>query len=134
MKNTFRIIGMAMMAVFLSLSLAACGSDDEPSDPETHDKNLVGTWVSSYETEDYVESTTVEFKANGSFRLDFYYKDDEETEKGWVKGNWETEEGLIHVSITGSSDNMGYDEVEFTSSYYIKGKKLYLDGEEFTRK
>lgn len=134
MKKTFRIIGLALVAVIVTLGFAACG--DDPADPESHDKNLVGTWVSEYSDEDYIERTTLEFKSNGSFRMDFLYEDEEETEKAWLKGEWETNNGYVYVyvDITSSSDNMDYPEDEIRSKYKVQGKKLYLDDEEYTRK
>lgn len=133
MKKTFRIIGMAMMAVLLSLSLAACGSDNEPADPETHDPNLIGTWVHEDSGDYWSEKTEVTFKKNGRWELQESYWDEDGKEKYWSKGNWETAGNTLYLEQTSSSDGKD-DGKTFSMHYSVSGKTLYIDDEEFTRK
>jgi hypothetical protein len=45
--KTFRLIGMAVMAVLMCVNFAACSSDDDPTEEPTTDlsKIIIGTWV-----------------------------------------------------------------------------------------
>lgn len=66
--KTFRMIGMALVAVLMCVSFVACGSDDD----EPEGASIIGTW--KY-TSSYDGNGTFTFKSNGSLVWD----DGEET-------------------------------------------------------
>lgn len=136
MKKTFRMFGMALMAILLAVSFTACGDDDddEPADPATHDQELIGSWTYHYEDSDWWETTDITFHANGEFEVNETYWDEEDgKESYWAVGEWETDNGYLTLLVTKCSDR---DEIGETNegSYYIVGNQLRFDGTTFTRK
>ena len=94
--KTFRLIGMALLAVVMCVNFASCSSDDDSTEEDVTDlsKIIIGTWVQDgdddimviksdgtvtwYDNEtDYKNKETssiYHWKVNGEW-LKFYYKD-----------------------------------------------------------
>ena len=52
--RTLRFIGMAIVAVIMSVNFAACSDDDDEDNNGNNGNNpLVGTWIDSYGEGDY---------------------------------------------------------------------------------
>lgn len=115
MKKTFRMFGLLMMAVILSLGMSACSDDDGPADPATHDPDLVGLWAKRNDSDN-----TILFEENGSFKNE--YEDDGDVE--WVKGKWSTSEGALTLHVT--SSNFQNPIKEMKVYYQISNETLYL--------
>lgn len=47
--KTLRLIGMAIVAIMMSVNFAACGDDDEEEDNRPLAEKLIGHWVLTYE-------------------------------------------------------------------------------------
>lgn len=47
--KTLRLIGMAIVAIIMSVNFAACGDDDEEEDNRPLAEKLIGHWVLTYE-------------------------------------------------------------------------------------
>lgn len=47
--KTLRLIGMAIVAIIMSVNFAACGDDDEEEDNRSLSEKLIGHWVLTYE-------------------------------------------------------------------------------------
>lgn len=42
--KTFRLFGVLLMAVMLSINLTSCGDDDDDNNPSNYSELIVGTW------------------------------------------------------------------------------------------
>ncbi len=138
MKKTFRILGMALIAMIVSISFNACSSDDDddasPADPSTHDRALIGTWVSYEEGSDWWDKTEVTFKSNGNFRIDNTYYDEEDgKDTYWCSGEWYTNNGNIYMEIQKSSEREDVGQIE-SGPYYISGNRVTFDGVTYIKK
>ncbi|WP_044266488.1 hypothetical protein [Bacteroides timonensis] len=71
--KTLRLIGMAIVAVIMSVNFAACSDDDEE---ETPTNPLIGTW--------YEEPDT-----NGNYMVSTYNADGTGSEKEYYQGKFE---------------------------------------------
>ena len=47
--KTLRLIGMAIVAIIMSVNFAACGDDDEEEDNRPLAEKLLGKWILVYE-------------------------------------------------------------------------------------
>ncbi len=81
MKN-IRLVGMALLALFMSVSFSACVSDDDENQPSSNP--LVGTWeMTDIDGDNYI----LELKADGSYyQAEFYGKT--ENIKRYEKGTY----------------------------------------------
>lgn len=119
MKKTFRLFGLLMMAVILSLGMSACSDDDGVADPSTHDPELVGLWAEKGDS-----NNTFLFESNGTFKNQY----DEDGDIEWVKGKWSTSDGKMVVKVTSSNFPIPEREKELHLYYRIDaGNTLYVD-------
>ncbi|MDE5957685.1 MAG: copper resistance protein NlpE [Muribaculaceae bacterium] len=133
MKKTMRMIGMTLVAIILSLSFTACG-DDEADEPETHDSSLIGTWECVENETNFTEVTTVTFKSNGTYTCKIVWTGDD---AGVINhsGTWTASNNILTITFEKTDD-----PEEFTIGaveripYYIKGKVLYIDDIQYTKK
>ena len=145
--KTFRLIGMALVAVMLSFAMSACSDDDDEYMKELEKKYsqlIVGKWF-NFTPE---VSAFLDYKADGSYSVAAYHQ-----ENGWVispagqyrlKGNLLTlineilaEEWLTEVEITEDKlifkANSAYDNSSDQIHYRVKeqfditGKYAYLN-------
>ena len=68
--KTFRLIGMALLAVVMCVNLASCSSDDDEEETSSEYKLLLGTWErSGYDTSNggFNWSDTYSFKSNNTY-------------------------------------------------------------------
>jgi len=106
--RTLRIIGMAVIAVIMSVNFTACGDDD---DFNTDD--LVGLWEgeSSYILEkedgevvyDDSEELSQRFKLNSDGTAISYYK----SGSSWMvegEGTWSYKDGKLYTQVDGEED------------------------------
>lgn len=49
LMKTLRLIGMAIVAIIMSVNFAACGDDDDEEDNRPLAEKLIGHWVLTYE-------------------------------------------------------------------------------------
>ena len=70
MKNS-RLVGMALLALFMSVSFSACGGSDD-DEPQPSSNPLIGTWeMTDIDGDNYI----LELKADGSYyQAEFYGK------------------------------------------------------------
>lgn len=102
MKKTFRLFGLLVMAIVMTISFSACSSDDGPADESNHDPDLVGLWAEKYDSDN-----TMLFEKNGKFTNE--YDDDGDVE--WVKGKWSTSDGFLTLKVSSSSSPVRVKEV-----------------------
>ncbi|SEN33137.1 TIGR03066 family protein [Prevotella sp. ne3005] len=117
MKN-IRLVGMALLALFMSVSFSACGGSDD-DEPQPSSNPLIGTWeMTDIDGDDYI----LEFKADGTFyQAEFYGK----TEKVKIsyKGTYKI------LSVSGNTY-----EVSFISKEKQKmSGEIVTDNETVTR-
>lgn len=142
--KTFRFFSMVLMAVLLSVGLAACSSDDD--DDNGYSTAIVGTWsqqnASGYSMEltfnsdgtcselTKLESTTAKMRYDGNYKVKGDKLTINWTEKfGWnfLTGKWmnldtDTETVVITISITNNKMtflSMEGEEAQ-TQTVYIK--------------
>ncbi|MDE6329452.1 MAG: hypothetical protein K2L83_01940 [Muribaculaceae bacterium] len=133
MKKTFRLIGMAIMAVLFSVSLTACGHDDDPDDPTNHDRDLIGTWTHTESGNYWTETASVTFKTDGTYTDVIEYSAGNNSESWTASGTWSTNNGILTICMLESSDPDDEDDLGESESvrYKVEGNKLYLyDGGE----
>lgn len=133
MKKTMRMIGMTLVAIILSLSFTACG-DDEADEPETHDSSLIGTWEYVEVEAEYTDVTTITFKSNGTYTCKFV-STGAYPEVSNHSGTWTASNNILTITIEKADDEEDFPigSVE-NIPYHIKGKVLYMDDIEFTKK
>ena len=85
--KTFRMLGMAVVAIMMSLNFVAC-SDDEKADD--YADLIVGTWV-----EDGYYAYTHTFNKNGSYT---YQDEDEEAQP--MTGTWKVAGDKLYISVS----------------------------------
>lgn len=144
MKKTFRMVGMALIALLMAVGLAACSDDkeDEPDiDSELLDMELVGTWSTGKVEESWGwYEDTFTFKKNGSCELtEQFYDEDEGRGKATHKYVWMADGSRVTLTCTYCPSDDPYDSCvgdTETFSYSIRnnGKELRLNGETFYRK
>ena len=140
MKKTFRIIGMLLVAVMLSVGMAACGDDDgDVTPPEipagaTIDQQLVGTWTYHYDYGTLKEDVTLTFNANGTYRGTAKGIDDDGPFDEWAEGQWYVKDGFIYANVTNHIDKTEVDPRFERDAYRVDGNQLYLDGDVYTKK
>ncbi|MDE6231567.1 MAG: hypothetical protein K2M37_08120 [Muribaculaceae bacterium] len=130
MKKTFRLFGLLMMAVILSLGMSACSDDDGVADPSTHDPELVGLWAEKGDPDN-----TILFESNGTFKNEF----DDDGDIEWVKGKWSTSDGEITLRVTSSNfpnhikEVQGYYKVVNGNMFYLSENSSFVNAEVYIR-
>ena len=109
MKKTFRLIGMAIIAVLFSVSLAACSDDNEPDDPDNHDRNLIGTWVTKDSGTNsgvsWTDEISLTFNTDGTYSEKAELVFGNESEVWTASGVWSTKGNVLTVTMLESSDS-----------------------------
>ena len=142
MMKTFRMIGMALVAVVLGFAMSSCEKDDDVDvDPyKDYPQLIVGKWF-NFTPE---ASVFVNFSADGTYNTIGY--DNSEGSLGWqtvqgqyeLKGNiftWSfpSRELVVEIEVTANKmimrSSMG-DKVHYRvkESFDIKGNYTYLNG------
>lgn len=152
MKKTFRMVGMFMMAVMMSLTFVACGDDDDdkdvPVDPSNHDTELIGKWVydasgTDEDGVDYKDYGSLDFDADGTFEQYDSWEETYagETYKGSVKawGSWTAEDGVATVVYAGYEGDIDPEDAPelntaYTATYDVQGSVLNWNGDLYTKK
>ena len=139
--KTFRMIGMALVAVMLSFTMSSCDNDDDEVDPyKDYPQLIVGQWF-CFTPE---SSMFLNYKADGTFNWTGWDK-----EAGWllesgeyqVEGNKLIWSGTMHPSLTNSDEliltedrmvlkSQDYSEktnYRVKTSFDIKGNYSYLN-------
>ena len=62
--KTFRLLGMAIIAILISLNFASCSSDDEGEETNSEYKLLMGNWE---DVRDSSSINTYSFKSNSTY-------------------------------------------------------------------
>lgn len=133
--KTLRFIGMAIIAVIMSVNFAACSDDDE-EDNKPNSEKIVGQWILTYE-EGYITDPTypednqewshapkdeIEYLGNLTFRADgTFVESDLDNSELW-SGKWKLSNNLLTLT--------GGDEVEDTSELKVlevSANKLVLE-------
>ena len=138
--KTFRMIGMALVAVMLSFTMSSCDNDDDEVNPyKDYPQLIVGKWF-NFTPE---ASVFVNFSADGTYNTIGY--DNSEGSLGWqtvqgqyeLKGNiftWSfpSRELVVEIEVTANKmimrSSMG-DKVHYRvkESFDIKGNYSYLN-------
>ena len=116
--KTFRILGMALVAVMLGFAMSACSDDDDDYSKEVekeYSRLIVGKWF-NFTPE---VSAFMDYKADGSYSVAAYHR-----EKGWIispAGQYRLEGNqLINVVVNpdGSTKEL-VTSVEITEDEFI---------------
>ena len=138
--KTFRILGMALVAVMLSFTMSSCDNDDDEVDPyKDYPQLIVGKWF-NFTPE---ASVFVNFSADGTYNTIGY--DNSEGSMGWqtVQGQYElkgniftwyfpSREVVLEIEVTANKmimrSSMG-DKVHYRvkEQFDIKGNYTYLN-------
>ena len=140
MMKTFRMIGMALVAVVLGFAMSSCENDDDVDPYKDYPQLIVGKWF-NFTPE---ASVFVNFSADGTYNTIGY--DNSEGSLGWqtvqgqyeLKGNiftWSfpSRELVVEIEVTANKmimrSSMG-DKVHYRvkESFDIKGNYTYLNG------
>lgn len=93
--KTFRMIGMALVAVMLSFTMSSCDNDDDEVDPyKDYPQLIVGKWF-NFTPE---ASVFVNFSADGIYNVIGY--DNSEGAMGWrmLQGQYELKDNILFTS------------------------------------
>ncbi len=64
--KTFRLIGIAIMAILISVNFASCSSDDDEEEETNNEyKALLGSWQMSEQDGDILVTSSFIFNSNG---------------------------------------------------------------------
>lgn len=138
--KTFRMIGMALVAVMLSFTMSSCDNDDDEVNPyKDYPQLIVGKWF-NFTPE---ASVFVNFSADGTYNTIGY--DNSEGSMGWqtVQGQYElkgniftwyfpSREVVLEIEVTANKmimrSSMG-DKVHYRvkEQFDIKGNYTYLN-------
>ena len=139
MKKTFRLWGMAMVAVLLSAGFAACDNDDDddyfnPVGFDRIDDALLGTWQYTSSGNGWSDTETITFYSDGTYYETDVETDGRGTESSWEKGRWNTNvtSNQVKFTITDSSDRSDIGDVD-VESYVVSADVLTLDRKNYTR-
>ena len=139
--KTFRMIGMALVAVMLSFAMSSCENDDEVDPYKDYPQLIVGKWF-NFTPE---ASVYMEYKADGT-----YYQLGTTSKNGWIErvGTYEVKGNKVNGIVTNmdntpdvveivelSNDKFviktNYSEIEthyrIKESFDIKGNYSYLN-------
>ena len=120
--KTFRMIGMALVAVMLGFAMSSCDNDDDENYQFTYENPykdypqlIVGKWFNFMPE----VSAFMDYKADGSFSIAAYYQ-----EKGWLispAGNYRLEGNqLINVVVNPDGSTKEYVTlVEITEDKFL---------------
>ena len=106
--KTFRMIGMALFAVFMCVNFISCSSSDNEEDEPASTNMLIGTWnkVAEFKRTEYADGSYKENESNSDnhFRLVFKSNNKGESyeyENGkWIKENdftWELNGSKLYM-------------------------------------
>ena len=107
--KTFRMIGMALVAVMLSFTMSSCDNDDDEVDPyKDYPQLIVGKWFNFTPT----ASVFLDYKADGTFNVTGY-----DNKIGWmaVNGTYLLEENMLFLTMKGQVNEA---EVELTNDEF----------------
>lgn len=135
------MLGAVLMAVMMAVTFSACGNDDDEDDDfigggsSSRDSALVGTWKWVEEDDGWKETEVYKFKSDGTFEESYTGVYEGETEKSWVKGKWETVEGVLFMTVKsfgGDLDDEVHEGMRVGVPYSVNGKKLsfYYDDDD----
>lgn len=112
--RTFRLIGMALIAMLMCVNFTACSSDD---DEPTEEIGLVGTWKGqfNYGGDDY-QILTLIFTADGKYTRVRKGHEDGEDYSDTIKGTYTYNENTKKIAAKFTDED---NEVS-TDDYYIK--------------
>ena len=147
--KTFRMIGMALVAVMLSFAMSSCENDDEVDPYKDYPQLIVGKWYSfspegslfhnidatgNHLTVGYIDATLGWLDLSGKYRvegnklIDSYIAEDGSTFE--VTNTIEvTNETLTYIGGTNSSDPSipGFVAYRMKEQFDIKGNYTYLN-------
>ena len=98
MMKTFRMMGMALVAVMLSFTMSSCDNDDDEVDPyKDYPQLIVGKWFNFSPD----ASIFLNYRADGT-----YYEVGTASKNGWrervgtyeINGNRGDREGMLKIS------------------------------------
>ena len=106
--KTFRILGMALVAVMLGFAMSACSDDDEVDPYKDYPQLIVGKWFNFTPT----ASVFLDYKADGTFNVTGY-----DNKIGWmaVNGTYLLEENMLFLTMKGQVNEA---EVELTNDEF----------------
>ena len=109
--KTFRYIGMALMAILLSVSLVACGDDEEEElDGSTFPTEKIGLWEMTWEAGYYIEDgESVSFDHPTAGTLIYFENDG--TGYTYNEGDSESEVGYFDWGIKGDKLIIKYADI-----------------------
>ena len=120
--KTFRMIGMALVAILMCVNVASCSSDDDEKEPDAF--SLVGTWVME---EGDMDGWTVVFRADGTGKESWV--DDGHDDANELTYRLDLENRKLYMQVVGGESSV-WDIV----SYSAKECTLKYGGETFVFK
>ena len=106
--KTFRMIGMALVAVMLGFAMSSCENDDDVDPYKDYPQLIVGKWFNFTPT----ASVFLDYKADGTFNVTGY-----DNKIGWmaVNGTYLLEENMLFLTMKGQVNEA---EVELTNDEF----------------
>ena len=114
--KTFRMIGMALVAVMLSFTMSSCDNDDDEVDPyKDYPQLIVGQWF-CFTPE---SSIFMNYQADGTF-----YQVGYASKNGWREyvGTYEINENKVIGNITGMDNTPDVEIVELSNDKLVLKK------------
>ena len=69
--KAFRLIGIAIMAILISVNFASCSSDDDEEETNSEYKALLGSWQMSEQDGDILVTSSFIFNSNGTYSFTY---------------------------------------------------------------
>ena len=116
MMKTFRMIGMALVAVMLSFTMSSCDNDDDEVNPyKDYPQLIVGQWF------DFTPESSIflNIKADGTYNLIGY--DNREDAWGWMshQGEYRLEGNKFIWPSKKDPSRLATEEIEVTANKMI---------------
>lgn len=114
MMKTFRMIGMALVAVMLSFTMSSCDNDDDEVDPyKDYPQLIVGKWFNFSPD----ASIFLNYRADGT-----YYEVGTASKNGWRErvGTYEINGNILNSTVTNMNNTPDVVEiVELTNDRFV---------------
>ena len=118
--KTFRLIGMALLVIFICTSFSACSSDDEEVTEPTNSEKIVGKWKKIVDDGSF--HTHITFTNNGTFSMTCSDRPDYEEH-----GKYKIEKDLFY-QLFSDEETWCLSKIELLNSERLTLQDLEDDG------
>ena len=106
--KAFRLIGIAIMAILISVNFASCSSDDDEEETNSEYKALLGSWQMSEQDGDILVTSSFIFNSNGTYS--FTYAENGDSDEVYT-GKFTYDANSHKITRYEGNSNIIYEEI-----------------------